>query len=270
MRPDDFLAYNHQVPQLHLIQKITRTRWLRLSLLCLYLALYLLNGANTELRFIRISPLPANLLADFKFYERALGTALQGGDPYALRVIGPGYLYPPPALLVIELFSHIQPFNLKAAVYILVNAALLVGLAAGVARRYRLSLRQTWYWYPLCLGFAPTLELFHIGQINLITLSGIALLFLLDCSADPEEGRKVNHLPPLSQPKAAGRGARGVRIFLRSLTQNQSVKLFLSALGLALAIVTKVTPCSSWDTWSPCAASRRSQSPWLWSPCCAV
>jgi hypothetical protein len=108
---------------------------------------------------------------------------------------------------VIELFSAIQPFLLKAAVYILVNLALLVALVAGVARHYSLPFSRTWYWYLLCLGFAPTLELLHIGQINLITLAGIALLFLW-------------------QDRDPPRGARSI----------------VSGLGLGLAVVTQVTP----------------------------
>lgn len=42
---------------------------------------------------------------------------------------------------------------------------------------YGYKINQTWYWYVLCLSFAPFLELIYVGQINVITLFGIFLLF---------------------------------------------------------------------------------------------
>jgi alpha-1,2-mannosyltransferase len=150
---------------------------LRHVLLGLYLCLYLALGFYTELGLVEVKPLPDYLLEDFQYYERAVGNALEGRDPYEIRSIGPGFLYPPPAMAIVEIFSHINPFLLKVSVYLAVNIALLVLMIYGIARSYGCPVRTTWYWYPLCLGFAPFLELLHIGQINMITMFGIFVMF---------------------------------------------------------------------------------------------
>ncbi|RLT40981.1 MAG: DUF2029 domain-containing protein [Chloroflexi bacterium] len=141
------------------------------------LFVYLVAGLYTELWLNSIKHIPATLLEDFGHYERALSTTLRGEDPYEIRKIGPAYLYPPPALLAVEVFSYIQPFSLKVAVYTVTNILLLVVMIWGIARYYGYSLSQTWYWFVLGLGFAPFFELLHIGQINQITQFGIFLLF---------------------------------------------------------------------------------------------
>lgn len=150
----------------------------RRMLIGLGIVLYLTLGLYTELRFTQLRPIPIYLLEDFNHYQRALAYALNGGDPYQIRDIGPAFLYPPPALLIVEVFSAISPFLLRASVYILVNIALALGMTYGVARYYGYSVNRVWYWFPLVLGFAPLLELLHIGQINMITQFGIFLLFL--------------------------------------------------------------------------------------------
>ncbi len=150
--------------------------WQRLALGG-FLCLYCLLGLYTELRLIERKPLPEMLLEDFGYYQRALSEALERGDPYHERSIGLGFLYPPPALLVVEAFSHLPSLPLRAAMYTLVNTLLLSLMTLGVARHYGYSVQQTWHWYVLCLGFAPFLELLHIGQINVITMFGLFLLF---------------------------------------------------------------------------------------------
>jgi len=169
-------------------------------LLCLYLFLYIMLGIYTELKLIEIKPIPDTLLEDFGYYERALHDALNGQNPYATRSIGIGYLYPPPALLIIEIFHYIDPY-LKALLYSTVNIVLLILIVYGTARYYGYSAEKVWYWYVICLGFAPFLELIHIGQINIITLFGIFMLFFW-----------------------------------------MSTFPFLSAIGLGLAVITKVSP----------------------------
>ena len=116
-------------------------------------------------------------MQDFIYYQDALERFYAGQSPYAVRGIGPGYLYPPAALFIIEAFSPLKSVNLLAVVFIVVNVVLMTAMAHGIAKHYRLGWRQTWHWYPLCLGFAPFLELLHIGQINVITMFGIFLLF---------------------------------------------------------------------------------------------
>lgn len=71
----------------------------------------------------------------------------------------------------------------------------------GIVRRFRWTPAQQGYWLALSLAFAPFLELLHIGQINVITLFGIALVFLY-----------------------------------------QDRSAILTGLGLALAVITKLSP----------------------------
>ncbi len=166
-----------------------------------FLVLYLVAGLFTELGLMAYKPLPAKLLDDFTYYSRALTDALTGGDPYAVREIGPAFLYPPPSLFVVELFNLFQPEALRAIVFIAVNVVLMAVMVRGVARIYGYSVREVWWWFVLAFGFAPFYELLHVGQINVITEFGIFLLFW-------------------------GEAAYPV----------------VSGLGLALAILTKVTP----------------------------
>lgn len=170
-------------------------------LIGLYLCLYLANGFYTELKLMALKPLPDSLFQDFKIYERALTSILAGKDPYAIRNIGQGFLYPTPALLIIEIFHYIRDFYFRASVFSTVNIALLVLIVYGTARHYGYAAKKIWFWYVLCLGFAPFLELIHIGQINIITLFGIFMLFYW--------------------------------------TETSAI---LSSVGLALAIITKVSP----------------------------
>jgi hypothetical protein len=110
--------------------------------------------------------------------------AISRGDPYSIRSIGPGYFYPPPALLIVEAFHTVSPFPAKFTAYTVLNIAIMLFIISRVAGYYGHSTKDVWYWYILCLGFARFLELLHLGQINLITLLGIFLLFWgLDSSA---------------------------------------------------------------------------------------
>lgn len=165
------------------------------------LLLYAGLGILNEAELLRVKPLDRFALEDFKFYERALGDAFAGRDPYAIREIGPAYLYPPPALFLVEPFAWLPNIVAQGIAFTAVNIVLLVLLVSGVARLYQLPLKRVWYWYVLALTFAPFLELLHIGQINIFTQFGIFLLYWGEQTL----------------PIAAG-------------------------LGLALAVVTKVSP----------------------------
>lgn len=154
-----------------------KSPFLRSILIVLYLCLYLAIGFYTELQLIKSKPYNS-LLEDFRFYQRAAFDAFDGRDPYALRDIGEGYLYPPPALLIIEIFSHIKPFYLMAFLYSAANIAFLILMIFGIVKYYGFSSNQMWYLYVIGLGFAPFLELLHVGQINVITMFGIFLLFI--------------------------------------------------------------------------------------------
>jgi len=122
-------------------------------------------------------PISSNMMEDFGYYERALNEALQGRDPYALKIFGPAFFYPLPSLFVVEIFHAISPLLLKFIVFTMVNIIVMVFMVTRVAAYYGYTPKQTWYWYILCLFFAPFLELLHVGQINGITLLGIFIMF---------------------------------------------------------------------------------------------
>lgn len=151
--------------------------------LIVFLSLYLIVGINTQFILIAKSPPSVKLFADFEHYERALSYALNKKDPYSIRSIGQGYLYPPPALLIIETFHSIKPFFLKFLIYSAFNVAIMILIVTNIAKYYGYSSQKIWYWYVLCLGFSPFLELLYVGQINLITLLGICMLFLWSASS---------------------------------------------------------------------------------------
>jgi alpha-1,2-mannosyltransferase len=148
----------------------------------LYLLMYLFAGAITEIGLLAYKPLPQEFLSDFNDYERALVAARAGQDPYAVRLIGPAFLYPPPSLLVIEAFSTLPPPWIRGLAFAIINIALLIGLVVGIARLYHYPLRAVWWWFPLALGFAPFYELLHVGQINVVTEFGIFLMFWAELS----------------------------------------------------------------------------------------
>jgi hypothetical protein len=147
------------------------------SLIILVLGEYILFGLLTELALLSVKPFPHYLLEDFSYYLRAYHHAALGGDPYQDRSIGTGFLYPPPALLLVGAFALIPGELLRAAVYTGVNLFLLGMMPRGIARYYHLSFQQVWWWFFLAVFFAPLLELLYVGQINLITAFGIFLLF---------------------------------------------------------------------------------------------
>ena len=95
---------------MNFVRSVIESSIARKTIITLYLFIYLITGINTELKQIELFPIPEHLLQDQIYYNRALNAALEHRDPYANRTIGTGYLYPPQALLIIELFSRIQPF----------------------------------------------------------------------------------------------------------------------------------------------------------------
>ncbi|GAB4403814.1 MAG: hypothetical protein OHK0052_26620 [Anaerolineales bacterium] len=133
-------------------------------------------GAYTEYRLFEQKPFPEFLLEDFGYYQTALQNALTR-QPVYLPSIGTGYLYPLPALFWVEIFEIFDNLWLRAGIFWVINTLLVIWLIDGVRRHYGYSFVQTWYWYPLALGYAPFLETLHIGQINILTLWGIFFMF---------------------------------------------------------------------------------------------
>jgi membrane protein implicated in regulation of membrane protease activity len=171
------------------------------ALLFLGLALYVFSGLYTELWFMHKGPLPEFFLEDFHFYERALWDTLAGGETYGVMEIGPAYLYPPQALLVVELFAWLPRPVVQIAAFISVNIFLYGGMLYLLMKKRGSTLEQTLFVMLLAFTFSPFYEILHIGQINLFTVFGVFLLFYF------ERRRPV-----------------------------------LAGAGLALAILTKVTP----------------------------
>jgi hypothetical protein len=183
----------------------------RFLIVALCLFVYLLLGFYTEFKLIGIKPLPDKLIEDSNYYIRAFRDTEKGDDPYAVWDIGVGFLYPPPALLVVgalvrttdlcQQYLGIDRVMLRASLLAVTNILFLSLTIYGVARKYGYALSDVWWWFPLGLGFAPFLEVLHVGQINVITQFGVFLMFAL-----------AEWVP------------------------------MVGGLGLALSIVTKVTP----------------------------
>ena len=145
------LSYTHKVNQQP--ESSTSAVWQPpLALAVVALLVYLAAGIYTEWSFILANPLPARLHYDFGYYMQGLDAALAGGSPYTDLSLGTGFLYPLPSLLVVEVFAHLPVVWLRQGLYLLFNLALLGGMLWGVARYYRLSLRQVWWWFPPGVG----------------------------------------------------------------------------------------------------------------------
>ena len=106
-------------------------------LIGLYLFIYLASGVYTEIKLITLKPLPEDLFQDYRIYQRALNDALQGDNPYEIQKIGSGFLYAPPALLVIDFFQLIKNPDIQKAIFITINIAFLMLMVYGIADYYR-------------------------------------------------------------------------------------------------------------------------------------
>jgi hypothetical protein len=141
---------------------------LRTLFLVAFLLIYAAFGIEDERQHMIWSPLSTTLLFDFNFYTRAFHDAVAIGDPYTVREIGPGYLYPPQALLLIAPLVMVPWFKVRAALFLLISVLMAILTVVGVARHYQLSLHRVWWWFPLILTYGPFLSLLHVGQINLL------------------------------------------------------------------------------------------------------
>ncbi|MBN1810342.1 MAG: DUF2029 domain-containing protein [Anaerolineae bacterium] len=143
---------------------------------CLFV--YVALGFATVLELVGRKPLPDHFIEDFSYYTRAYKDAFKLGDPYAVRDIGTGFLYPPPALLIVGLYAQVSSFMPRIALLSATNILLVSLMVYTVGRRYGYTLSDIWWCFPLALGFAPFLETLLLGQINVMTHFGILLLFL--------------------------------------------------------------------------------------------
>lgn len=150
-----------------------------ISFLTIYGSIYVITGLVTHLSLVTIinSFSDNGQLGDFAIYERAAKLALQGQSPYFVYHIGAGFLYPPPALFLIEPFLHIQSSSLKFIVLTVLNVAIIIFIFSKLANRYKVNRGVLLFTFFLIFTFAPLLELIYIGQINIVILLGIFLMF---------------------------------------------------------------------------------------------
>lgn len=139
----------------------------------LILCIYIIFGSYTHLIFLNTHP-----AYDFRFYERALARALSDLDPYDVREIGPAFLYPPPALFVIEAFDLSSNATARFYLVLVINLSVMLLILRAIYTHFGYQVRDVWFWFPLTFFFAPFLATLHLGQINLITEFGIVLFFV--------------------------------------------------------------------------------------------
>jgi hypothetical protein len=112
---------------------------------------------------------------DFFVYSIAVQKAWAGQDPYLPLHIGWGFLYPPPALLLLKAVALISPAWLNATYTFMTLSIVAVVAALG------LLARQLGWWSAcvslLLLGSAGMIETVYIGQINALVVFCIALFF---------------------------------------------------------------------------------------------
>ncbi|HEY8287533.1 MAG TPA: glycosyltransferase family 87 protein [Chloroflexota bacterium] len=140
------------------------------------LLVYLSLGLYTDLRFLSQMHLP--LFQDLDIYLRACRVGFHGGDVYADRSLGYGFLYPLPSLLFIAPFAPLTHGLFRVVLYGGLNVALLIVIVAGVARRFGYRLAHIYWWFILALGFSPFFENLDLGQINLFPEACLLLVWL--------------------------------------------------------------------------------------------
>lgn len=162
-----------------LTAKTTLPKKIIIPLLAVYTLIYVITGLNTQQHFVKsINSISGNgHLSDFAIYERAAKLAIRGESPYFVYFVSESFLYPPPSLFLIEPFLHIQSASLKFVLLTLLNAAMIIFVFSKLAKRYEINKGVLLFTLLLLFTFAPFLELIYIGQINVIILLGIFLMF---------------------------------------------------------------------------------------------
>jgi hypothetical protein len=121
---------------------------------------------------------------DFAVYRIALNKAHRGEDPYLPRNIGWGFIYPPPALLLLAGVCWLSPtipgltpiFIVSGATYVFLILSIAAAvLSVGLLAR-RLDRRRLWT-ASLLLCSAGLVESIYIGQINAVVLLLIVIFW---------------------------------------------------------------------------------------------
>ncbi|HKJ39400.1 MAG TPA: glycosyltransferase family 87 protein, partial [Anaerolineales bacterium] len=71
----------------------------------------------------------------------------------------------------------------KAILFAVINITMLLFMTYGIIRYAKLKQADAWFLYPLALGFAPFLELLHVGQVNQFIEFCIFLMFIFAMQA---------------------------------------------------------------------------------------
>ena len=110
--------------------------------LAIFLVVYVIAGVFTTVQQLTKLPLSDSLFMDFGFYDAALQRVRAGGDMYAIREVGEAYLYPPPALLTVELADFLPGKLARGASLAVLDVVMACAMVFWVARRYALRLIQ--------------------------------------------------------------------------------------------------------------------------------
>lgn len=143
------------------------------------LALYVGLDVHSQVSHLADKPLPAFLMEDYSYYARAFARWQAGQSPYADRVIGTAFIYPPQSLLLVGFFESLGPLPIKYAVYATLSLLALLSAVVMVLRACEVSPSdpRAWVALLLALGFGPLGWCLYLGQVNVFVAFTIAAGF---------------------------------------------------------------------------------------------
>ena len=157
----------------------------RLAGLVSLLVLYVGLDVHSQVSHLLDKPLPDYLMEDYSYYARGFARWQAGESPYADRVIGTAFIYPPQSLLLVGFFESLGALPGKFAVYATLALAALVGSVLLVLRGLDISPsdprgdQRVWLALVLALGFAPFGWCLYLGQVNPFVAFTVAAGFFL-------------------------------------------------------------------------------------------
>jgi hypothetical protein len=166
---------------------------LRLAALIGLLAVYVGLGIHSQVSHLFDKPLPEFLMEDYGYYARAYARWQAGDSPYADRVIGTAFIYPPQSLLLVGFFESLGPLPIKYAVYATLSLIALLSSVVLVLRACEVpaSDPRAWLALVLALGFAPVGWCLYLGQVNLFVAFTVAAGFFLADSRPRAAGAAI-------------------------------------------------------------------------------
>lgn len=160
-------------------------RGVRLGALVALLVLYVGLDVHSQVSHLLDKPLPDFLMEDYGYYARGFARWRAGESPYADRVIGTAFIYPPQSLLLVGLFESLGPLPIKFAVYATLALAALIGAVLLTLRGLDVSAsdprgdQRVWIALVLALAFAPFGWCLYLGQVNPFVAFTVAAGFFL-------------------------------------------------------------------------------------------